>query len=275
MAAANSLLRVRREDLNGSDGGGGNESDDGLHDAELRAKLNAQIVRSLGLDDNYAEPPPDLDMGNSHISGPKRPGDDASGGLGSPDVARDENEEEFTFRLFSSAPPAQKVVLEEDTGPTGDGGFVDGRPLSYYMVTGVSAQQKHEYAVAALSGDHILARSHDRAWGFELPWKVTKIAVTRNAKAGERPEDDTAKRPRRPGKKQRISLRKRAKIKEEETAAAAQKLMEKEEHVKDKKKRLNRLKKLRKRAKAKEMKQATKGEGGVSDDSDSDSAGSE
>lgn len=140
------------------------------------------------------------------------------------------------------------------------------------MVTNVPAKQKQEYAYAAVSGEQVFERSHDRAWGLELPWKVTTITVTRKAKPGEEAEDGASKSKRRPGKKQRISLRKRSKAKEERKVVEAQRLTEKEEHIKDKKKRLNRLKKLRKRAKAREQKQAGKGEGG---DSDDDSAGSE
>lgn len=190
------------------------------------------------------------------------------------DAAGEDHEEEFAFRLFSKAPPTQKIVLEEDTGPTGVGAFVAGRPLSYYVVTKVPARQKQEYAIAAMSGDQILAKSNDRAWGLELPWKVTNTTVTRKASPSDKTEDEVAEGRRRPGKKQRISLRKRAKAKEEKEAADAKKMAEKEEHVKDKKKRMNRLKKLRKKAKAKEQKQTSKGEG-QSPDSDDDSTGSE
>ncbi|RSL93885.1 hypothetical protein CDV31_014522 [Fusarium ambrosium] len=262
--------RVRREDLNGSDDG--SESDDGIQDAELRARLNAQIAKSLGLDDSFAQPAADLIMGDSHLAGPKGSGDEEAGGSDSPDGAGEDAEEEFAFRLFSSAPAAQKVVLEEDVEPTGDGEFVRGRPLSYYVVTNLPAKQKQQYAYAAVSGDQVLERSHVKAWGLELPWKVTTITVTRKAKPGEKTGDEASKSKRRPGKKQRISLRKKSKAKEDKKAAEVQRLTEKEEHIKDKKKRLNRLKKLRKRAKAREQKQAGKGEGG---DSDDDSAGSE
>ncbi|KAM5342594.1 hypothetical protein ACJ41O_013560 [Fusarium nematophilum] len=259
--------RVRREDLGASDDGARSESDDGIEDAELRAKLNAQIARTLGLDDSFARPRSDLSTGNSHLAGPRASGDDdETAGPDSPDGpgGEDENAEEFAFRLFSSAQPAQKIVLEEDVEPQGDGGFIGNRPLSYYVVTNVSAQQKQEYAVAAVSGDHVLARSHGRAWGLELPWKVTTIRVTRKLKPGEtagNEADEDGKRKRRPGKKQRISERKRAKVRDEKKQAESQRLLQKEEHIKDKKKRLNRLKKLRKRAKAREQKQASKGDG--------------
>jgi hypothetical protein len=238
----------------------------------LRAKLNAQIARSLGLE-ILAEPTPEVAMKDCSLTKGKESGDDD---MGDPEVtlaAEDDEEEEFVFRLFSKAPPSQKVVLEEDTGPTGDGTFVSGRPLTYYVVKNISAERRHEYAVAAVSGDQVLARSHGRAWGLEVPWKVTKLAITRKARPDEKAQDELAQRKRRPGKKQRISLRKRAKEKEERKAAEVKKMAEKEEHIKDKKKRMNRLKKLRKRAKAKEQKQVSKE--GDGDGSNSDSSGSE
>ncbi|KAG7419761.1 hypothetical protein DER46DRAFT_595645 [Fusarium sp. MPI-SDFR-AT-0072] len=264
--------RVRREDLDKSDDGADNWSDDGIRDAELRAKLNAQIARSLGLE-ILAEPPPEVAMKDCSLTGGKESGDDDIGDSEAIPAAEDDQEEEFVFRLFSKAPPSQKVVLEEDPGPTGDGTFVSGRPLTYYVVKNISAERKHEYAVAAVSGDQVLARSHGRAWGLEVPWKVTKLAITRKARANKKAQDEVAQR-KRPGKKQRISLRKRAKEREERKAAEVKKMAEKEEHVKDKKKRMNRLKKLRKRAKAKGQKQALKEEDG-DNDSNADSSASE
>ncbi|KAF5657268.1 hypothetical protein FHETE_10531 [Fusarium heterosporum] len=264
--------RVRREDLNGSDDGA---EDDGIQDAELRAKLNAQMARSLGMD-IYTEPAHDVATKESR---PERnreskvSDDDGDDDDDMVDVAGEDREEEFAFRLFSKAPLTQKIVLEEDTGPTGIGAFVHGRPLSYYVVTNLPARQKQEYAVAAISGDQIRARSHDRAWGLELPWKVTSTSVTRQANADGGTGEEATERRRRPGKKQRISLRKRAKAREEKEAADAKKMADKEEHIKDKKKRMNRLKKLRKKAKAKEQKQTSKGEDGG--DSDGESADSE
>ncbi|KAM0346028.1 hypothetical protein ACHAPU_005789 [Fusarium lateritium] len=260
--------RVRREDLNGSDNGAEN---DGVQDAELRAKLNAQMARSLGMD-IYTEPARDATMKESRPEG-SRESEASDGDDDMVDVAGEDQEEEFAFRLFSKAPPTQKIVLEKDTGPTGIGAFVHGRPLSYYVVTNVPARQKQEYAMAAMSGDQIQERSHDRAWGLELPWKVTSTSVTRKANSDDKTGEEATEGRRRPGKKQRISLRKRAKAREEKEAENAKKMADKEEHVKDKKKRMNRLKKLRKKAKAKEQKQTSKGEDG--DDSDGDSADSE
>ncbi|KAH7008139.1 hypothetical protein EDB80DRAFT_892603 [Ilyonectria destructans] len=268
--------RVCRADLDASDDPAG--SDDEGYDVELQAKLNAQIARSLGLDESYAQPR-HLATTPSHLT---RHGLDAHESESEPEADAEDDEDagnaEFAFRMFNSTRSSQKVVLEEDLGPQGDGGFAFPRPLSHYMATNLTADQKQQYAFAAVSGDEVLARSKDRAWGLELPWKVTNIAVTRKRRPGESTctaEEVTEKKKGKPGKKQRISLRKRAKTREETERAEAQKLLEKEEHSKDKKKRMNRLKKLRKRAKNKEMKAATKdGEAGAEDSGD-ESAGSD
>ncbi|KAM0243159.1 hypothetical protein ACHAP5_006878 [Fusarium lateritium] len=266
--------RVRREDLNGSDDGAGQDS---TQDAELRAKLNAQMAMSLGMD-MYIEPSYDGSMKETRASESKESKESDDDDDDMVDAAGEDHEEEFAFRLFSKAPPTQKIVLEENTGPTGVGAFVAGRPLSYYVVTDVPARRKQEYAIAAMSGDQVLSKSHDRAWGLELPWKVTNTTITRKVSPNDKTEDEATEGRRRPGKKQRISLRKRAKAKEEKETADAKKMAEKEEHIKDKKKRMNRLKKLRKKAKAKEQKQTSKGEGGdggQSPDSDDDPSDSE
>lgn len=215
--------------------------------------------------------PRDVVAAQPHFGGGS-PRANLTGGKGSTeDQAEDDEDaadEEFAFRLFSTAKPTQKVVLEEDVEPQGEGGLVGPRRLSYYVVTDLSARQRNEYDFAAVSGDEVLARSKTRSWGFELPWKVTTITVKRKASPEDAKAKDGAKR--RPGKKQRISLRKRAKVKEEKAQQVAKKLVEKEEHIKDKKKRMNRLKKLRRRAKDKEKKQAGQGGEGVGSGDDSD-----
>ncbi|CAM1508386.1 Fc.00g052340.m01.CDS01 [Cosmosporella sp. VM-42] len=270
--------RVRREDLNASDDGAWSEGDDDGRDAELRARLNAQIARSLGLDSSYAQPR-DVAVGLSQSAG-DAPSDKSTGVADIADQAQGDDEEdagneEFTFRLFSTAQPSQKVVLEEDTEPQGDGGLVAARPLADYLVSNLSTKERREYNFAAMSGDEVLERSKTRYWGLEMPWRVTRITVTRKAKPGELSQQtqEEAARRRRPGKKQRISLRRRAKVKEERAKVEAQKLVEKEEHIKDKKKRMNRLKKLRKRAKNKEMKQTGKAGEGAGDDNSGDESG--
>ncbi|KAI5461164.1 hypothetical protein BGZ63DRAFT_385117 [Mariannaea sp. PMI_226] len=276
--------RVRRADLDvWSDAGDQSESEG--YDAELQARLNAQIARSLGITQDFVQPAPAaVEAKLSHstkaeatmIESSDEGGNDTSGKM---EDETDAGEEEFAFRLFSTTQPTQKVVLEEDAGPTGDGTFTTKRPLSYYVASHLTEAQRQQYLMAAVTGEDVLERSKDRSWGFEMPWKVTRIAITRKGKPGESTtlvvKEDAATRKRRPGKKQRISLRRRAKAKEEKKKALEQKALEKEDHIKEKKKRLNRLKKLRRRAKNKDAKLVADGSQIGGGDEDAESDGSE
>lgn len=229
--------------------------------------MNAQIAKSLGLTDtplpSLAGPAQSKDLPSAEPTGDNEAHEVQ-------DEDEDMGNEEFLFRLFSTAQPTQKVVLEDDVGPQGEGVFVAPRPLSHYTVTNLTGKQREEYDFAAVSGDELLQRSQTPFWGLELPWKVTRITVTRKARPGETSKEgkDVAKRTR-PNKKQRIVLRKRVRLNEEKEKVVAQKLVEKEEQIKDKKKRLNRLKKLRRKAKSKEQKQA--GNAGSGDESEGSS----
>lgn len=160
----------------------------------------------------------------------------------------------YEFRLFSTAGPAPKVILEDDNAPRGEGGFVaPTRPLSYYQVTELSVKQKQRYLAAAVSGEDIFTRSKWRSWGLELPWKVTSATATRKLKPGEtgvESAESSGKR-KRPGKKSRIATRTKARAKAAADEAASKTQLDKEELLKEKKKRLNRFKTLRKRAKNK------------------------
>lgn len=176
-------------------------------------------------------------------------------------------DEAYTFRLFSTAGPAPKVVLENHDRIV-EGKLARGKPLSYYLVTDLPPEKKHQYEMAAMSGEDIIARSKIREWGLELPWRVTNIKVTRKARPGEgvnltRVDDEQQAKRKRLGKKSRIAMRKKARAKEQAEAAAKQKMADKEEQVKEKKKRLNKLKKARRKAKRK----AGKGENGGGDES--------
>ena len=242
-------------------------------DAEVRAQLEAQIARSLGLDGGDSLKPPPAYQGPSSE-------DVVMVGLG--DSAQDDREEsdacqeEYDFCLFGgSGANASKVVLEDDTENLGDGGMATRRDLSCFLAPDYSEGQRQMFRAAAVTGDEVVARSHWRAYALEMPWKVTHITVTR--KGGQTvpaDNDDTgeAKRKRRPGKKRRIAMRTKEREEKEKAQTAAQtavkkkkqkeqqvkekekKDQEKEEHLKDKKKRLNRARKLKRRAKEREKK---------------------
>ena len=181
----------------------------------------------------------------------------------------DEDLGEFEFRLFSSATAAPKVILENDNEMQGEGQFVAKRHASYFLATDVPPELRKQYELAAVNGDEVLDRSRWRRWGLELPWKVSAVITTkRKAKPGVEgmepamiDEAPDAVRRKRPGKKTRIAWRTKERAKKAQEETAMKKQMDKEEHLKDKKKRLNRLKKLRKRAKDKGKKMAAQGEG--------------
>ncbi|KAL7931164.1 hypothetical protein V8C35DRAFT_118353 [Trichoderma chlorosporum] len=276
--------RVRREDLHASEESSWSESEG---DAELEARLNAQIAKSLGIDESAfrapqfqeAVPVPtkpqangakeDDELSSDSEGGPRTPADDSTSNQGG--EAEDEG---YTFRLFSTAGPASKVVLE-DYNKVVEGKLLRGRPLSYYLVTDVSPEKKHEYEMAAVSGEDVLARSKVREWGLELPWRVKHIEITRRARRGEgddlaRAEDARQAKRKRPGKRLRIAMRTKARAQEQAEAAAKHKMADKEEQVKEKKKRLNKLKKARRKAKRKAGKGENGEGGGESEEGSSD-----
>ena len=251
----------------------------------MHARLNAQIAKSLGLDAGEVEPlyrPAE----QSRPETEKADTEPIDGRQGANETRNGDNEDEdvgeFQFRLFSSATAAPKVVLENDREALGEGRFVANRPASYFLATDVPAELKRQFEFAAVSGDGVLYRSRWRRWGLELPWKVAStFTTTRKAKPGgegtelgRTDEAPNRAKVKRPGKKTRIALRTKERAKKAQEEAATKKQMDKDEHLKDKKKRLNRLKKLRKRAKDKEKKTATKGEGEAAGSDDDDSDGS-
>lgn len=181
------------------------------------------------------------------------------------------------FRLFNTSITPTKVILEDDAKLQGNGGIVAQRPLSYYITTDISEESRNQYAFAATSGEEVMARSEQKCWGLEQPWRVLHVpSQTKSTKGSASPtmvqdgsQDDGVVKRKRAGKKKRIALRKRARAKTNAAALAVKKQQEKEEHVLDKKKRMNRLKKLRKRAKNREMKLGV-GEGGGDGDKQED-----
>ncbi|RCI12040.1 hypothetical protein L249_0530 [Ophiocordyceps polyrhachis-furcata BCC 54312] len=236
--------RVRREDLEASDGLS-QISDDDTDDA-VRASLQAQLEKSLGFES--------CDVKSTTDKGSTLP------------VSRALNDEEkndageFEFRLFSTAGSVPKVVLDAGDEAPGEGDIVAKRPPTHYLAS-IPEKLRQEYEVSSVSGEDVLARSRCRSWGLELPWKV--ITVTTFSKArpdgGSTTESagntEPAKR-KRPGKKMRIAMRKRERAARERHDLEVKQEVEKAEHLKNKKTKLNRAKKLRRRAKEKDKKMA-------------------
>lgn len=261
---------MRRDELYTSNSEG-DEVSHGQEDAATRAKLNEKLARMFSLD---------LEPGLSNE------GDDDEAML---DVdGQDKDEPAFEFRLFSGAGSAPKVLVNEED--QGDGDILASRPKSFHLKEEFTPEELERVREVAVSYEDVVGEAQQRAWGLEVPWRVTRITLksgpgtSSTSHKGSQTKDTTegSEKRKRPGKKRRIALRikekehkqKEEKRKSKEQEAAKQRLT-KEEHLKEKKKRLNREKKLKRRQKEKEKKMAGKsgGEGG-SEGAGDDSASS-
>jgi len=221
------------------------------------------------------------------ISAPTAPAAEPENASSGPQPAEGEGQDgngdgeaEFEFRLFSSSTAAPKVVLasEEEEKPY-TGPAISQRHVSHYIRGELSPHEREQFARAAVTGQDVLAWAGQRAWGLEVPWRVTKISLVVNGKGladGQQrvagvEEGKTKKK--RLGKKGRIVLRKREKVKKEAAAAAERQKITKEEHLKEKKQRLNRERKLKRRQKEREKKAAARGAGGAEEAAGSGSEG--
>ncbi|KAI0011156.1 hypothetical protein F4779DRAFT_574501 [Xylariaceae sp. FL0662B] len=264
--------QVRREDLNES-ASDDDESRDDRWDTAMRGKLNEQLSGVLDIrfmaDQDSEKPQPR----------------DSNEGDGADAEDAEEAGEEFAFRLFRDEEPHKVMLRPQDggTGRAGDGGFVvPKRPISFYLAEEPPPQVVKEFKMAAVSAEYLFEDAKQRRWGLEKPWKVTTITITTSRggnPSGSAPTHTaTAEKGkgkgkrRRPSKKRRIILRVREKVKKEREEAANRNLMDKEQHLKDKKKRLNRLKKLKRRAKAREEKKGAPGDDAASKQSSRDTS---
>lgn len=284
--------RVRREDLRDSSPDLESSDDDLQNRAELEAKLRASLAGKFSFDFLETQPAPSATPAPAKASKPTKlrsakseSDDDTQESIdGSENHAKPEEEqkEEFEFRLFNSAPTTKVALPEADDGaPKGDGAMVRRRPLSYYISAPLTTEQKAQFDFAAVSGEQVLERAKQRSWGMEMPWRVTHIGLApKNLRSGtstqilaapgntlEAEEEEKAKR-KRPGKKRRIAARTREREAKKKAEAADKSKVTKEEHLREKKKRLNRQRKLKRRAKAKDAKGGDGEDGDSSDGSD-------
>jgi hypothetical protein len=154
----------------------------------------------------------------------------------------------------------QTIILDlEDIG-IGQAGFViPKRNPNYYLSSKAQGEAKRRFEYAAVSGEEILGARKRRAWGLEVPWRVTVIKVPgkikRDKDAIQAPKateiDILDSKKGKPGKKQRIILRKRARRIAEEEEKRQRELELKNETEREKRTRRNREQKLKKRAKEK------------------------
>lgn len=270
---------MRRDELYNDNSEGEAESYSIVEDAGIREKLSERLSRMISLD-----LAPQMEVQPEPMQ---------------------EDEPELEFRLFSTSAP--KVVVRDDDETGGEGGIISARPAEFYLKD-FTPEEREGFRQVAVDYADIIREARQRAWGLEVPWRVSKITVKAGrptsftvsqqkkpqskSKSKQKPaqEEEPGKR-KRPGKKRRIILRTKEKerlekerIRKEKEEAMEKQRMTKEEHLKEKKKRLNREKKLKRRQKEKEKKMATKGEndggdeahgGGDGEGSGSDTDGSQ
>ncbi|KAI0525572.1 hypothetical protein F5B22DRAFT_348951 [Xylaria bambusicola] len=260
--------RIRREDINDSASDEASSDEERSHNPQvesaLRARLNAQLSGILNLNFTAGSKAQRQQVGRANDENPQ----EAS-----------KEEEAFVFRLFRDEAPSHTVVLTHDEDPAaqGDGGFVvPSRPRSHYIASAPSREKETEYRSVAVSAEYLLADAKKRRWGLEKPWRVIHIisgsSSTVPSKSRAKSEEPIAqlkeKKRTRPGKKHRLLLRVREKEKCEREEAVKTSALDKEQHLQEKKKRLNRERKLKRRQKEREKKAALQvgdGNGGETD----------
>lgn len=265
---------MRREDLRSlsSDGESGYGPREDEEDAVLRARLNACVARVLSVDLDLESSAPNPVTSERPVQSSRTRGDAEDGEQPMGEGPGEAEDGGFEFRLFSSRGSAPKIVLATDealtTGVDGGGFVASSRPVSYYVKGEATAEERKMFSLAAITAADVRAAARQRNWGLEVPWRVTKLVVsTGNTPKGRRAassdsdgadqhaEPSGVKR-KRPGKKRRIALRIKGKADKERERQN----LDKEEHLKEKKARLNREKKLKRRQKEREKKIAARGE---------------
>jgi hypothetical protein len=204
-----------------------------------------------------------------------------------PDQAQQdqEQEQEFEFRLFFSTPTikegngtqtkAQKIVLRESEEETGEGAFIlPRRDRKFYISEKAQGPELLRYQASAVSGEDILKARKKRAWGLEVPWRVTVLLQTSpNSKSkptqisnltpasnsNVRKGEEAAEKKTKPNKKRRIILRERKKKKDSAEESRRKEREEREEKGREKKTRRNREKKVKRKLKEKAKKTETPG----------------
>ncbi|KAH8821430.1 hypothetical protein F5884DRAFT_86700 [Xylogone sp. PMI_703] len=193
----------------------------------------------------------------------------------SADDVKEEGEEAFEFRLFSTVKrevgegkftPIQKIVLKDEE-VLGDGGFVRTRDASFYIQEKATGDRKRQIDAMAVSGEDILRGTEKRYFGWEVPWRVTVIRTsTKNPDLSLKDQGIQSAvegKKKKPGKKRRILLRVRTKKKAEMQEKKIAEMEAKEAALKEKKTRRNREKKVKRKLKEKAKKAASTGESGA------------
>jgi len=206
------------------------------------------------------------------------------------EVESEDGEQEFEFRLFASSNKqtsdggggVNKIVLGDDEEDIGEGGFIRGRDPRVFIIGRAEGERKLGFQQMSRSGEEVLRQANRRAWGLEVPWRVSVIRIVGERKFGNTfdtpnnvEEDGGEAKRKRPGKKRRILLRGRRKKIEDDVERRRLDKERKEETEREKRTRRNREKKVKKKLKEK-AKKTGMGEGDILEDNkgiDSDKVG--
>ena len=179
--------------------------------------------------------------------------------------------QEFEFRLFSSGPGdwakeasiiPQKILLLDEEEDVGEGGFVvRERNRKYYFAEKANGETHLGFESMALSGEEVLSRARKRAWGLEVLWRVRVLKAVGKKGSGEAAHEVVCTedaegdiKRKRPGKKRRIMLRARQKLRDKLKEQKQVEKEKKEEAEREKRTRRNREKKVKRKMKEKAKK---------------------
>jgi hypothetical protein len=164
-------------------------------------------------------------------------------------------DEEFDFRLFATSKPTRLAISHEDD-EIGDGGIIGGgRSTEYYHWNRQIGVEKlrEEYRIAAVDGNVIKAWSKKNCPGWTMPWRAVSIKSNGRAPPTLATIPDHGRR-KKPGKKQRMILQKRAAEDIYQKQRDAEATKSREEAEREKKTRRNREKKVKRKMKGKAKK---------------------
>ncbi|KAA6413223.1 MAG: hypothetical protein FRX48_02967 [Lasallia pustulata] len=103
--------------------------------------------------------------------------------------AEEEEEEGFSFRLFSTStakrsgsaglqPNPQKIVIKSPSPSLSEPGFTHPRrPARYYFTGASSPSKRQQYEAAAISGQDVLNAQNTPYPGHSLPWRVLTLTL--------------------------------------------------------------------------------------------------
>lgn len=182
---------------------------------------------------------------------------------------REEEQGEFAFRLFAGEDARRIVIREEDLG---NGAFLRGRDPRVFVVGRAQGQRRAGIESVAVSGEEVLRRKGERAWGLEVPWRVvvvrdvrrgrgTMTTTTRDGLSGRGEEMVGDEKRKKAGKRKRIAMRVKRRREEGEREKREREEKEKEEREREKRIRRNKGKKIKRKMKEKEEKAKKSGTG--------------